>query len=366
MKTIYTSIRTLFRGFLTLVFILGSMTLGAQALVETIVFADDFSGENLAGGDPVTTYTIVKQTGVGDEATDPATTTTVDLLRIPNRKGTGFWGRNGVFGNLSVYRTPFNGTLSSISADSVVWTFNMRQNYNSTLSGFNDAQNGIGAILLSDNANYATANGYAVVYGVTALGKVYRLVKFEGGIDSGDKLTTLAIGTVSTTDGRDYMSFRVVYVKSTNTWIFNGRFDGPNTGGAFADPKTGTFDYSASAVNADLVNTSMTHFGFFQNYSGNIDKIMWVDNYTVATYHQDLGTSLNGNNQPLPYTTRINQDGIVVQTASATATLFNPSGNKMQQLLVNGEAQFNVNQKGFYLLKIEMPDGVSIVEKVLF
>lgn len=365
MKTIYTRITMLLKGLVTLLFVGGSMTLSAQT-VETIVFSDDFSGVNLSGGNPATTYTIVKQTGVGDEATDPSTTTTIDMLRIPNRKGTGFWGRNGVFGILSVYSAPFNGTLSALSVDSVVWTFNLRQNYNSTLSGFNDVQNAVGAILLADNASYATANGYAVVYGETALGKLYRLVKFENGINENTKLTTLATGTVSPTDGRDYMSFRVVYVKSSNTWIFKGRFDGPNTGGAFADPKTGTFGYSISAVNADLVNTPMTHFGFFQNYSGNIDKIMWVDNYTVATYHQDLGTSLNGNNQPLPYSTRINQNGITVQTTAAVATLFNSAGNAIQQVNINGEAQLNLSQKGFYLLKIEMSNGETAIEKVLF
>lgn len=366
MKTNYTkkNYQTNLKALMAIAFLFCTVFISAQTLVETTVFTDDFSGGNLVGGVPTTTYTVNKVTGVGDPAADPTTTTTVDVLRIPNRKGSGYWGRNGVFGNLSAYASPFTSKLSTTDVDSIVWTFNMRQNYNFTLSGFDDAQNAVGAVLLADAADYASGNGYAVVYGEAAVGKKYRLVKFSNGIDANAKLTTIALGDVSPTDGRDYMSFRIVYIKSTNTWKMNGRFDGPNTGGAFADPGQGTFNYAVSGVNNELVDTEMTSFGFFQNYSANIDKIMWVDNYTVKTYKMDTGTSLDSNLNGKLYSIGTMSGGIQINAESAKVTLYNTNGAIVSLVNISGQANIEVKNKGLYLLKLELPGGKSVVEKV--
>lgn len=367
MKTNYITIIIFkkIRFFSTALLVVFVSVISAQNLVETTVFADDYNRTVLTGGIPETTYTILKQAGSGDEAADPSTTSTVNVLRIPNRKGTGFWGRSGVFGDLSVYSNPFTSKLSTTDVDSIVWTFNMRQNYNSTLSGFNDAQNGVGAILLSDTADYASSTGYAVIYGETAVGKKYRLVKFAEGVDLSANFTTIALGDVSPTDGRDYMSFRVVFIKSTSTWKLSGRFDGPNTGGAFADPTQGTFDYTVSGVNNDLINTEMANFGFFQNYSGNIDKIMWIDNYLVRTYHLDTGVGIKNQVENGLYTKSMIPGGFQLETESARATLLNTSGSVVRVQNVSGKATIEINNPGLYLLKLELPGGKTAIEKIL-
>lgn len=365
MKTNYLTFSNVLRvSILSISVLVASSVLVAQT-VETTVFADDFNREVLSGGVPSTTYTILKQAGSGDDASDPTTTTTVNVIRIPNRKGSGYWGRNGVFGDLSVYKSPFTSKLSTTDVDSIVWTFNMRQNYNSTLSGFDDSQNGVGAILLSDAANYASGNGYAVIYGEAAVGKKYRLVKFTGGVDANSNLTTIALGDVSPTDGRDYMSFRVVYVKNTNNWTLYGRFDGPNTGGAFANPSQGTFDYKVSAVNSDLDNTEMINFGFFQNYSGNIDKIMWVDNYIVKTYVSDLGTGIKAQSKQKFYKLSIVDNEILIDTFDAKVNLYNLDGVIVNSTNINGIGKFKVSNNGFYILKIESNKGEVEVEKII-
>ncbi len=363
MKINYTTAK-LFRTVLfAIIALFSTSTIFAQT-AETTVFADDFGGDNLSGGAPTTTYTIFKTVGAGDDPADPNTTTTAGLLRIGNRKGTGFFGRNGVTGVLSTYIAPFTSKISEIVADSLVWTFNMRQNYNSTLSGFGDSQNGVAAILVADNANVSLANGYAILYGGDGV-KRYRLVKFVNGLYSNDNITNLVIGQTSPTDGRDYMSFRVVYVPATNLWRFYDRFDGPNTGGAFANPAEGTMTLSGTTVNSDITNTLMTNFGFFQSYYGNIDKVMWVDNYTVKAYKTDVSTSIGTNVDQNFYKATIVDGGIKIDAKNAKATLYDSKGALIKSIRVTGSGNINVIKRGLFILKMQSENGETKTERLI-
>ena len=64
------------------------------------------------------------------------------------------------------FLAPFNPVLESIDADSVVWSFNMRHNYNGRLSGIDDSSTrGVAVILAASSSDLSNADGYAVVNG---------------------------------------------------------------------------------------------------------------------------------------------------------------------------------------------------------
>lgn len=247
----------------------------AQTGVETIVFSDDFNGTNMSGGSPATHYTFLKQTISGSEAENSLYSS--GELRIPSPAGS--VGRNGVFGDLSAFSSPYSKTLNQIDADSVSWTFNIRAN-RETSSGFDDGKFGIAAVLVADKADYNTSNGYAVVStGKTSSDRSFRLVKFTNGLNEDTKFVNII--NVFPGGANLYPSVRVTYIKNTNTWKFYGRSDG----GSFNNPGVGTFAFYGSAQDDTYVNAEMNCFGFFMNYkSYSVGTNMIVDNFTVKTY----------------------------------------------------------------------------------
>ena len=173
--------------FITLLFALPFSIKGT--VIETTVFSDDFNGENLSGGTPATTYTFLNQTISGTTPTNAFYNNGAMRVSAPKSSVT----RNAVFGDLSVYATPFNSKLSALEADSIVWTFNLRANRNTT-SGFGDTDFGIAAILLTDDASFTSANGYAVVSYNVGGTRSFRLAKFSNGMNSNDKFTDIVDG----------------------------------------------------------------------------------------------------------------------------------------------------------------------------
>lgn len=265
MKKVFTSIA---------LFLLVSLGLTAQTAVGNIVFSDDFEGANLSGGTPATTYTFLKQTISGTTPVDARYYSGRMRVTTPKSSVT----RNGVFGDLSVFSAPFTSKLSDLDADSVVWTFNMRSNRN-YISGFDEGLYGMAAILLADAADYASANGYAVISRGASGTRSFRLAKFTNGLNADAKFTDII--DVFPGDANIYPSIRVTYIKSTNTWKLYGRNDGT----AFTDPAQGEFTFSGSAVDDSFVNTPMAYFGFFMNSkSFTADTNFEVDNFSVRTY----------------------------------------------------------------------------------
>ena len=186
--------------------------------------------------------------------------------------------RNGVFGNLSAYLSPFVSKLSELDADSVVWTFNMRTN-RSYISGFDEGSYGIAAVLLSDVIDYSSASGYAVICRGVSGTRSFRLAKFTNGLDADAKFTDIVDGLPG--DANIHPSIRVTYIKSSNTWKFYGRNDGTS----FTNPAQGEMTFLGSAVDDTYVNTRMSYFGFFMNsksYSTNTN--LDIDNFTVQTF----------------------------------------------------------------------------------
>jgi len=360
MKTNYTTAK-LFRAVLFAIFALFSTSTMFAQTVETTVFSDDFGGDNLSGGTPKTTYSIVKYRITGDEPADPNTTSTPGQLRIPNKKATGASGVNSVVGDLSVYLSPFATKLNEINSDSVVWTFNMRQNYNGGLSGFNEGQRGVATVLVADNTDLSIANGYAVVNGgESPVAKRYRLVKFTGGLYSNDKIVGLINGQ-NLGDNREYMSIRVVYLPASNTWKLYDRYDV----GAFTDPSTGTFTYAGNIVDAAHTDKEMISFGFANNYTGNVDIITWTDNFTVKTYKTDLGTSVEAYKNKSFYKATIVDGGIKIEAEKAKATLYDSKGQILKSFHVLNSAKVDINKQGLFILKMESENGETYAEKLI-
>ncbi len=358
MKTIYFLKKLMRASFLVALMCFTFSLSAGETLVETTVFADDFSGENLSGGTPATTYTFLKQNISGTAAADPSYNN--NMMRVPAPKSSA--NRNAVLGGLSVYSAPFASKLSEIDADSVVWTFNFKANRNTT-SGFTDADFGIATILLADAADYTSANGYAVVsYNKnSSTTRSFRLVKFTNGLNDNTKFTDLVIGIVG--DANLYCSFRVTYIKSSNIWKFYCR----NDAGVFADPAQGTFTTSGSAIDDTFVNTPMSYFGFhIMCKSYTTDTNLDADNYTVRTYKTDILQS-NENLQANTglFKTRTLSGAVEIETVSAQATLCSLTGAVQQIVNIKGKATIKVPNKGLYILKVALPDGRSGIEKVL-
>lgn len=326
--------------------------------VETIVFEDNFdSEESLSGGTPPVTYVVLKHFISGAEAADPSYSSGYLRIPAPNTSV----GRNGVFGNISAYVSPFTAKLSEMQADSVVWTFNMRASV-ATPAGLGDGEFGFGTVLLADAANYATANGYAVVlYGAAASSRKYRLVKFTDGLNATSKFTDLVI-SVPVSDATNHVSLRVVYVKSSNTWIMSGRIDGDKNA-SFADPALGVFTDNGSVVDDTYVNKAMTHFGFFQSYkSYAAGPSVFVENFKVRTYQSASG--LNKQDAAKLYKAKVVAEGLQIEATMAKATLYDLTGSVLRTVEVSGQATINVKQKGLYLLKVEFPGKLVATEKI--
>ena len=160
----------------------GEMTF---ANVATTVFLDDFNRESVG-------YTITQPEGA-------AVIIESGTLKLPSPLNNTS-GKIFVTGNLANYNLPFVDTLSHIDADSIVWMWNIRQNYatgSNYLGGFENNKRGLAIILAADDADLTNANGYAVVQGGNQ--KInYRLVRFSNGLVSNNNVTNIIEGPVLT------------------------------------------------------------------------------------------------------------------------------------------------------------------------
>lgn len=242
----------------------------AHAEIATTVYSDDFNRESVE-------YTLVQPEGV-------SVIIESGTLKLPSPLNNTS-GKIFVTGSLASYRQPFADNLSHIQADSLVWMWNMRQNYatgSNYLGGFENNKRGMAIILAADNADLTVANGYAVVQGGNQ--KInYRLVRFSNGLTANNHVTDIIEGTVLS-NPKNRMAAKVVYLPQTNTWRFY-LSEGNST--AFVDPAA-TTDYQlyGAAVDNTWTNSKMTTFGFHINIAAStkVNFNVWIDNYSLTTY----------------------------------------------------------------------------------
>ncbi len=251
---------------------------------NTFTTASQTNLDNVAQGTPGILWNYAQNVINGDAPAVPNTTS--NYLQIAAKKATDYNGQNMVKAPLA-FNAPFNAKLSEIAADSVVWTFNMRYNYDycSGFDGTITTQRGVAAILAMDNENFLAGNGYAIVDNQSCY---YKLARIDGGLSANANVVELASTPKLTkndgtgTSNKRYMTLRVTYIPSSDTWKM---YYFANTENSFVAPDdVTTWTLAGSVVDDTHTSKSMTHFGFLNKYYGNQDATLFVKNYKVMAY----------------------------------------------------------------------------------
>lgn len=324
----------------------------------TTVFSDDFLRTSVSpGGTPLTNY-IVTNTGTGVLSLSTGRLT----MTGPVEGTAGTPGRHFVSGNLSDYDNPFKTILQENQTDSLIWTFNMRTNYNNSLPGFNDSSRGFATVLAADSPDLASANGYAVVMGGESPGGVprYRLVRFSNGLVNNSNLTAMINGQTlgtTTSDWKSYVSLKVKYEPKTNTWSFYDRKDaswgdaGINTG----------YVFGGSKVDSTYTQAPMSSFGFMLNYPATVTNITgYFYNFKVSM--SPLTTT--GLNRIYLNNCNIKdiQNGFSVSAKQASIKVFDTTGRTVLDKKIDGTENVYPGSKGMYLIRVENNVGLNVVK----
>lgn len=249
--------------------LLGIGSMQAKVVISTLSSAD-FSESELP-----TTFTVTNGTaGInGDHQL---------LLSCPANSTN---DRNAVF-----FENGIVNYLKNVpGADSLVWMFNMRQNFTeAVLSGFPASKRGMAVVLAGTKASITDGSGYAVIYGGTSTEPVVRLASYTNGLNANERFTDM-ITSPTLTKKSSYLSIRVVYVLSTNTWRMYLYDNGTSTGN-FKSPQWLNDQKRWGAPAGEVVdathvdNKTLTYSGFLQNYTGTKSFDCIFDNFTLKTH----------------------------------------------------------------------------------
>lgn len=231
------------------------------------------------------------------------------------------------------FTSPFTNTLSSNSS-LVTWTFNMRQ-IRPDPAGFVAGSYGVAFILGGTSTTAATAgSGYAVVLGQSGTTDPVRLAHFNNGLQ-GTLTNLITSNTTGLTDfGTDYLSVRVTYSPSTNTWELFLRNDGAS---AFTDPSTGSLTSQGTVVNSTYTSSSLTSMGGYWQGSTGATQTAFFDNVNVSvaaasctqptTQANSFVSTISGTSSLNLGWTRGNGDGVIVVARSGSAVNSDPVTN---------------------------------------
>ncbi len=256
---------------------------------NSFVTADETPINGASIGTPAVTFSIKQVAVVGDAPKQPFTKAN---LQIQNKKAAGgVKGQNMAMASIANFAAPFTSKLSEIQADSVVWTFNFRNNNQYASKGFDDGMMGYANVLIADSSDLLEGNGYAVIMGRMSGDKgdkKIHLVKYTNGLDANDNITSLIASPECTL--KKYWTIRVTYIPVSNTWKMAWYQDQT----AFVAPAdVASWTDCGSIVDDTYTSNEMTTFGFLNNYYGNNDGIMYVMNYDVVAYTTGGTTGMN-------------------------------------------------------------------------
>ncbi len=255
---------------------IGTATLHAQT---TTVFNDSFSTS--AG----TSYTVANG-AIGTNTTwsfsrsgaDFGTAITSGSMYMSNDGSTAGniagWGLG--YTNTANFTTPYTTALSS-NPGMVTWTFNMRQQQ-ANPSGFASGNYGAAFILAgTSGTTNSSGTGYAVTLGNSGKTDPLKLVSYSAGLQSTTQI--LASNTTGLTDfGNTYLSVKVTYAPSTNTWQLYVR----NDGSTFIDPNIGSLTSQGTATNSTFTSTALPIMGAFWNANTRSKQTALYDNVKVT------------------------------------------------------------------------------------
>jgi CSLREA domain-containing protein len=177
----------------------------------------------------------------------------------------------------SSFASPYSTTLSS-NPGLVTWTFNIRQ-IRADPAGFTVGSYGVAFVLAgTSNTNNNTGSGYAVVLGQSGATDPVRLARYSSGVQ-GILTNIITSNTAGLTDfGTEFLSVRVTYLPSTNTWELFLR----NDAGTFADPAGGTVTSQGTAVDSTSTGTALPLMGAWWQGSTTATQTAFFDNTTVT------------------------------------------------------------------------------------
>jgi trimeric autotransporter adhesin len=179
--------------------------------------------------------------------------------------------------NTSNFTTPYNTTLNSNTGD-ITWTFNVRQPQ-ANPSGFTSGNYGVAFILAgTSGTTNSIGTGYAVTLGNSGKTDPLRLVSYSAGLQT--STTIITSNTSGLSDfGNPYLSVKVVYTPSTNTWKLYVRNDGT----VFLDPNSGSLTLQGSpTVNNTYTGAVLPIMGGFWNASTKVNQSALFDNVKVT------------------------------------------------------------------------------------
>ena len=306
------------------------------SLGQTTVFTDDFSANQSA------TYTTsgtigssswsISRSGEdfgGRINTSPAQLElTNDASGTANANGWGFASTS-----TSSFSSPYTTTLSS-NTGLVTWNFNMRQ-IRTDPAGFTSGAYGVAFIIAgTSTTNNNTGSGYAVVLGQSGSTDPIRLVRYTTGIQ-GTMTNIISSNTTGLTDfGVEYVSVRVTYAPSTNTWELFLRNDGAS---AFTSPTTGTLTTQGTAIDNTHTGSSLTLMGaWWQGATG----------ATLNAFFDNVSVSVTVSSSPTVIVTGTTNNGSSCVNSPATTqtyTITNTGTAASNVVVSSSDAQFVVS-----------------------
>lgn len=185
-------------------------------------------------------------------------------------------GWNMISTSTASFTTPYSTTLGS-NPGMVTWTFNMRQQ-RANPGGFTSGLYGAAFILAgTSGTTNSVGTGYAVILGNSGKTDPLKLVSYSGGLQSATQI--LASNTSGLNDfGNAYLSVKVTYTPSTNTWQLFVR----NDGAAFLDPNSGSLTSQGTAINSTYTSSVLPIMGAFWNASTKSNQTAVFDNVKVT------------------------------------------------------------------------------------
>ncbi|MFH2096317.1 MAG: T9SS type A sorting domain-containing protein, partial [Bacteroidota bacterium] len=244
---------------------------------QVTVFSDDFTvsqgtGYTTAAG-PIGTSTVWFMNNVSS-----AFGAKIDggILNLVNASPAG-----AVFAYTSTnsFLAPYNPQLN-LNTGIVTWTFNIRQ-IRTDPSGWVSGSYSAAVILASSSSNALTSgNGYAITFGQSGSTDPLLLIRYSGGIRTGTRTTILTSNTTGLADfGAEYLSVKITYTQSTDTWEMFVRNDG-TTG--FADPAAGTLTSQGTVADNTYTGTALGYMGAAWNGSTSANQTAFFDNFKVT------------------------------------------------------------------------------------
>lgn len=263
------------------VFLLACLFASQEGRAQTTVFSDDFATSQGAS------YTSAAG-AIGSSSVWSMTRSGADwgaringgILDLTNDAGATTNASGWIYGYTltSGFSSPYNATLSS-NPGVVTWTFNIRQ-IRSDPAGYGGGAYGAAFVLGSSSTTAATTGqGYAIVYGQSGSTDPVRLARFNNGIQ-GTVTNIITSNTSGLTDfGADYISVKVTYTPSTNTWELFLRNDGTS---AFSDPASGTLTSQGTATDNTYTSTALGSVGGYWQGSTSANQTAYFDNFSVT------------------------------------------------------------------------------------